>query len=197
MSPAEVRRSECAKGSSIGATIEGGFGAVWLAMGMAAAGVTVRVAIAIVVPVFVLIACLGATLRRRLPKLSGAESAEKKQMMGAFAVLNVVQWVAIFGTIRLLTNWHLEGWIVSAILLIVGAHFLPLARIFGSRQHVVTGAALMLCAVVAVVLPASARNAVECVSAGVILWASAAVALYTGFRLAPPSGLAAPARSTF
>ena len=136
-------------------------------------------------------------MRRRLPKLSGPESSEQKQKMRAFGVVNVVQWVAIFGTITLLTNWQLNGWIVSAILLIVGAHFLPLAQIFGSRQHVVTGAALMLCAVVAVVLPASARNTVECVSAGVILWASAAIALYSGFRLVPPSGLAAPARSTF
>ena len=197
MSQAEVFRSECAKGSSMGATIMGGFGAVWLAMGIGAAGVPVRVAIAIVVPVFVLIACLGATLRRRLPKLSGPESPEKKQMMSAFGVVNVVQWVAIFGTIQLLTSWHLYGWIVSAIVLIVGAHFLPLARIFGVRQHVVTGAALMLCAAAAIVLPASVRDVVECVSAGVILWASAAIALYSGFRLAPPSGLAAPARSSF
>jgi hypothetical protein len=197
MSPAEVFCSERAKGASIGATIEGGFGAVWMAMGMAAAGVPVGGAIAIVVPVFVLIACLGATLRRRLPKLSGPESPEKKQRMRAFGVVNVVQWGAIFGTITLLTSWHLYGWIVSAILLIVGAHFLPLAQIFGSRQHVVTGAALMLCAAVAIVLPASLRDVVVCVSGGLILWASAAIALHTGLRLVPQSRLPAPARSAF
>jgi hypothetical protein len=101
--------------------------------------------------------------------------------------------VAIFGTIKLLTSWHLEGWIVPAIVLIVGAHFLPLARIFGARPHVVTGAALMLCAAAAVVLPPSVRDAVECVTAGLILWASAAAALYTAFRLTPPSRLAAQA----
>jgi hypothetical protein len=158
---------------------------------MAAAGVPVPFAAAAVVPVFVLIAWLGSMVRRRLPKLSGPETPEKKQMMRHFAVVNVVQWVAIFGTINLLQNWHVDGWIVSAIVLIVGAHFLPLARLFGSRQHVVTGAALMLCAAVAVVLPVSVRDAVECVSAGLILWASAAAALYTAFRLAPSSRLAA------
>jgi hypothetical protein len=99
----------------------------------------------------------------------------------------VVQWVAIFGTVNLLRNFQLEGWIVSAIVLIVGAHFLPLARIFGARQHVVTGTALMLCAGVALVLPASVRDAVECVTAGLILWTSAAAALYTAFRLTPSS----------
>jgi hypothetical protein len=193
MNPAEVFCSERAKGSSIGATIMGGFGAVWLALGMVSAGLPVEVAIAAVIPVFALIAWVGATLRRRLPKLSGPESPEKKQMIRVFAVVNVVQWVAIFGTINLLRNLQLDRWIVSAIVLIVGAHFLPLARIFGARQHVVTGTAMMLCAVVAVVLPVSVRDTVECVSAGVILWASAAAALYAGFRLAPSSRLAAAA----
>jgi hypothetical protein len=187
MSPVEVFCSERARGASIGATIVGGFGAVWLAMGMSAAGMPARVAIALVVPVFALIACLASAVRRRLPKLAGPESPEKKQMMGAFAAVNVVQWVAIFGTVNLLRNFQLEGWIVSAIVLIVGAHFLPLARIFGARQHVVTGAALMVCAAVALVLPASVRDAVECVTTGLILWASAAAALYAAFRMAPSS----------
>jgi hypothetical protein len=190
MSPVEVFRSERVRGASIGATIVGGFGAVWLAMGMSAAGMPERVAIALVVPIFVLIACLASAMRRRLPKLTGPESPEKKQMMRAFVVVNVVQWVAIFGTANLLRNLQLGGWIVSAIVaivLIVGAHFLPLARIFGARQHVVTGAALMLGAAIALVLPASVRDAVECVGAGLILWTSAAAALYTAFRLAPSS----------
>jgi hypothetical protein len=187
MSPVEVFRSERARGASIGATIVGGFGAVWLAMGMSAVGMPERVDIALVLPVFALIACLASAVRRRLPKLAGPESPEKKQMMRAFVVVNVVQWVAIFGTVNLLRNFQLEGWIVSAIVLIVGAHFLPLARIFGARQHVVTGAALMVCAAVALVLPASVRDAVECVTAGLILWTSAAAALYTAFRLVPSS----------
>jgi hypothetical protein len=187
MSPVEGFRSERARGASIGATIVGGFGAVWLAMGMSAAGMPERVAIALVTPVFVLIACLASAVRRRLPKYTGPESLEKKQMMSAFVVVNVVQWVAIFGTVTLLRNLQMGGWSVSAIVLIVGAHFLPLARIFGARQHVVTGAALMLCAAVALVLPASVRDAVECVTAGLILWTSATAALYTAFRMAPSS----------
>ena len=113
--------------------------------------------------------------------------------MRAFAVVNVVQWVAIFGTVNLLRNLHLEGWIVPAIVLIVGAHFLPLAWIFQAPQHRVTGVALMLCAGMALVLPGPMRDVVECVAAGLILWASAAVALYTAFRNAPRSRLAAQA----
>jgi hypothetical protein len=190
----EVFRGERTKGASIGATIVGGFGAAWLAMGMASAGAPVRIALAVVVPVFVLIACLGSTVRRRLPKLAGAESPEKTQMKRALAVVNVVQWFAIFGTVNLLRNLHLDAWVVPAIVLIVGAHFIPLARIFQAPQHLKTGVAMMLCAATAIVLPVSIRDTVECLSAGLILWASAAGALYAAFRaafrMAPSSALA-------
>jgi hypothetical protein len=190
MSQPETFRMERVRGAGSGATIMGGFGAAWLAMGMAGAGVSVAVALAIVVPVFVLIAALGTVARRRLPKMAGAETPEKKQRMRVFAVVNVVEWLAIFGTVNLLRNLHLEGWVIPAIVLIVGAHFLPLARIFQARQHRTTGVALMLCAAMALVLPGSVRDVAECVAAGVILWVSAAGALYAAFRLAPRSGVA-------
>lgn len=193
MEQAEVFRNERAKGASIGATIVGGFGAVWLAMGMASAGVPVRVGLAVVLPVFVLIAFLGSAARRRLPKFAGPESPKKKEMMRAFYMVNVAQWLAIFGTVNLLRNLHLDAWIVSSIVMIVGAHFIPLARIFQTPQHLKTGIAMMICAAVAIVLPVSARDTVECLSAGVILWTSAAGALYAAFRMAPPSQLAAQA----
>ncbi len=193
MDQAEVFRNERAKGASIGATIVGGFGAVWLAMGMTSAGVPVRVGLAVVLPVFVLIAFLGSAVRRRLPKFAGAESPKKKEMMRAFYMVNIAQWLAIFGTVNLLRNLHLDAWIVSSIVMIVGAHFIPLARIFQTPQHLKTGIAMMICAAVAIVLPVSARDTVECLSAGAILWTSAAGALYAAFRMAPPSQLAAQA----
>jgi hypothetical protein len=166
----ESFRMERVRGASIGATIVGGFGAAWLAMGMAGAGVPVPVALAVVMPVFALIAGLGVAARRRLPRIACEETLEKKQRMRAFAVVNVVQWVAILGTVNLLRNVHLEGWIVPAIVLIVGAHFLPLAWIFQAPQHRVTGVALMLVAAMELVLPATVRDVVECVAAGLVLW---------------------------
>jgi hypothetical protein len=97
-------------------------------------------------------------------------------------------------TVNLLRNLHLDAWIVPAIVLIVGAHFLPLARIFQAQQHRTTGVALMLCAAMALVLPGSVRDLMECVAAGVILWVSAAVALNATFRMAPRTQLAAQGR---
>jgi hypothetical protein len=190
MNQTEIFRSERAKGASIGATIMGGFGAAWLAMGMTSAGAPVEIALAVVLPVFALVACLGSTVRHRLPKFAGPESPEKKQMMRFFAVVNIVQWFAIFGTVTLLRHLHMDGWIVPAIVLIVGAHFLPLARIFHAPQHRPTGIAMMVVAALAIVLPVSMRDTVECLSAGLILWISAAAALYAAFRMAPRSTLA-------
>jgi hypothetical protein len=143
-----------------------------------------------VIPVFALIACLGSTLRHRLPKFAGPESPEKQEMMRSFHMVNIAQWVAIFGMVTLLRNLHLYAWIVSSIVMIVGAHFIPLARIFQAPQHLKTGMAMMACAAMAVVLPVSVRDTVECVSAGLILWASAAGALYCAFRRATPSQVA-------
>ncbi|HEX6773133.1 MAG TPA: hypothetical protein VF126_13975 [Acidobacteriaceae bacterium] len=97
--------------------------------------------------------------------------------------MNVVQWVAIFGVVNLLHNLHLDGWITGSIVLIVGAHFLPLARIFCAPQHERTGWTLMLLALGAIVLPGSMRDVVECVGAGLILWTSAAAALRSAFQV--------------
>ena len=187
MSNETIFRMERVRGASIGATIVGGFGAAWLALGMTGVGIPLFAGASIVFPVFALIAFLGAVVRRRLPKFP--ETPEKKAMMRAFAVVNVVQWVAIFGTANLLHNLHLDGWIASTIVLIVGAHFIPIARIFHTPQHLKTGIAMMLLAALAAVLPAAARDVVVCMVAGVILWVNAAGALYAAFHMAPPSKL--------
>ncbi|MGA9717404.1 MAG: hypothetical protein WBQ79_03915 [Acidobacteriaceae bacterium] len=179
----EIFCMERAKGASIGATIVGFFGAAWLMLGMMGAGVSWQTGLAAVLPVFILIGFLGALVRRRLPKTAEVETPEKKHAMLVFVIVNVVQWVGIFGVANLLANLHLKAWIVPAIVLIVGAHFLPLARIFQAPQHVKTGIAMMLCAAAAVVLPISIRDTVECVTAGLILWISAAGALHAAFRL--------------
>ena len=183
MSGEEIFYMERARGASIGATIVGFFGAAWLMLGMMSAGVSWQAGLAAVLPVFILIGFLGALARRRLPRIAEVETPEKKRVMRVFMIVNVVQWVGIFGVANLLASLHLNAWIIPAIVLIVGAHFLPLARIFQAPQHVKTGIAMMVCAAAAVVLPVSVRDTVECVGAGLILWISAAGALYAAFRL--------------
>jgi hypothetical protein len=182
---------ERVRGASIGATIMGGFGALWLAMGMANAGMPVVIALALAVPVFVLIAGAGIAVRR-LPRLACAENSEKKRRMRIFAAVNLAEWIAIIGSVNLLRNLHLEEWIVPVIVLIVGAHFIPLAGIFQAPRHRTTGIALMVLAALAPTLPGSIRAVVECVAAGLILWMSAGGALYAAFRMASRSRSSEP-----
>jgi hypothetical protein len=193
MNGAEIFRYERAKGSTIGATIVGGFGAVWLTIGLVKAGIPLALALVVVLPVFALIAVLGSVARRRLPKFAVAETPEKRWMMRWFNIVNAGQWVAILLAVNVLRNLHLDAWVIPSIVLIIGAHFLPLARIFRAPQHRMTGIALMLCAILTLALPGSIRDVVECVVAGLILWTSAAGALHTAFRVAPQPTLASQA----
>jgi hypothetical protein len=72
----------------------------------------------------------------------------------------------------------LQTWILPMVILVIGLHFFPLARLFGYRLHYGTGAALVLLAAtypfVAADGPASASGPL---AAGIILWLSAAVAI--------------------
>lgn len=166
----------------------GGFGAAWIALGLTSVGLPGRLALAMTIPVFVLVASAGTLLRRRLPRVQESETPERQQAMRAFSAVNVVQWLAIFGTITLLRNLHLESWTVPAIVLIVGAHFLPLSQIFRSPAHARTGAMLMGLAVLAVALPVSIRDTIECFGTGAVLWGGAACSLRLSWRTARDPG---------
>ena len=181
-------RMERAKGATIGATIMGGFGAAWMALGLTSVGLSGRLALAMTIPVFLLAASAGIALRRRLPQVQSSNTPESQQVMGAFAAVNVVQWLAIFGTVTLLRNLHMEVWTVPAIVLIVGGHFLPLSQIFRCRAHARTGAILMGLAVLAVALPVSMRDTIECFGTGAVLWGSVVYALRVAWRTSTDLG---------
>jgi hypothetical protein len=67
---------------------------------------------------------------------------------------------------------------VPAFIFIVGAHFIPLAKVFHSRRHTVIGVAMMVWALAYPQLAqAGAADPVGCLGAGLILWASALSAL--------------------
>lgn len=184
MRSADVVWVERVRGASLGAMIMGGFGGAWLAVGAMSLGISSRTAWMASMSVAVLIAVLGVAARRRLPPPGRAETPERKESMKAFAMVNVAQWLAIFGVANLLRNLHAEVWVLPSIVLIVGAHFVPLARIFGARAHLMTGLGLMACAAISLFLPPSSRDAFVCLGAGLLLWMSAAHALQCAFRTA-------------
>jgi hypothetical protein len=102
------------------------------------------------------------------------------QRQRTFRLVNTAQWVGIPVLIVALNIVDHPEWIRPGILLIVGVHFLPLAKLFSSRLNLITG--VMLIAVAALSpLYADGGPASPAVPlwAGVILWLSALVT-FTG-----------------
>ncbi len=103
------------------------------------------------------------------------ESLRKSRM---FSLVNARQWGVIFVVAVVLSRIGYARWILPAVVLIVGLHFLPLARLFAYRPHYLTGAALVL---LACVYPFAAlegpESAVGALGAGLILWLSAVWAI--------------------
>jgi hypothetical protein len=95
-----------------------------------------------------------------------------------FHIVNAGHWLLILIVGNVLANLGYGDWVIPAAIFIVGLHFLPLARNFDNPPHHVTGAALMLLAVVYPLVAAGGpRNTIGCLGAGLVLWASAACAL--------------------
>jgi hypothetical protein len=91
-----------------------------------------------------------------------------------FRRVNITQWVTIVAANVGLNAVGRGEWIAPAVILIVGVHFIPLARLFHARRHYVTGAALIA---VAFMYPWLAQRdpsfaTGECAT-GSILWISA------------------------
>ena len=167
-------------GRSIGAMFFAVFGGLWL--GLWANEQYPRSVFAILIVVSLTAALFIAALRE-YRRNSGAfkalaQTPESRRRSRYFNLVNGAQWVIIFVVAFVLGQNGLEAWILPSIILIVGVHFLPLARLFGYRPHYVTGTALILLAITYPFIahdgPASAFGAL---AAGLILWLSAIVAI--------------------
>ena len=107
-----------------------------------------------------------------------AQTSETRRKSRLFNLVNFAQWAVIFLVASVFTQIGYTKWILPMVMLIVGLHFLPLARLFAYRPHYLTGAALIL---LACVYPIVARDgpasAVGALGAGLILWLSAVWAI--------------------
>ncbi len=91
-----------------------------------------------------------------------------------FHLINVAQWILIIAGVGVLASLRLSAWIVPMVILVVGAHFLPLARIFASRLYYLTGAAMIALAVSYPFLSKlGPGDPIGCLASGAILWMTA------------------------
>ena len=158
---------------SVGAAVTALFGAVWIAGGsvvLIGAQVPMLVAIG-----FAAIAlggtAVGLALRAKANSEDQPSPTERAQRYKRFHLINGVQWLCIVALIVSLNLLQRPEWITDGIILIVGLHFLPLARLFNSQSHRHAGLALSLWAFVYPLVAASGPlSPWGAVGAGVILW---------------------------
>ncbi len=172
---------ERARGTAMGAAVMAGFGTVWLAVGLLAMGTSGWLVLAVLCLLLGVVWWLVASRLRGLPV--EMVPSNHRPSGEAFAAVNVGEWLAILTAVNVLHWLHREIWQAPAILLIVGLHFLPLARIFRTRSHVVTGLALIVWALASPLVAEPMRVQAVCLGAAVILWISAARALLVAQRM--------------
>jgi len=100
----------------------------------------------------------GIAMMRGVLQLSffpAARTSEGRRIMRRFGMIFVVEAVAIAVISVVCTETHHWQFIVPLTLVIVGLHFLPLARLFGVPRYNVTGT--LFCAIPIVTMPASAH----------------------------------------
>ena len=163
-------------GRAFGAMIFTFMGALWIAAWcQLALGTNYPVFGLILLVALVIITMAYHRYRQHLPLSTQlAETPERKKMMRQFNLINAAQWVAILISVNVLNNIGLSAWTIPAVILIVGLHFLPLARIFKNPPHYLTGSAMIVLAVsYPFLLPGGGNNPLGCLLTGLILWASA------------------------
>ena len=92
-------------------------------------------------------------------------------------IWSAVEGVAMFVAANVLVNLHLRQAIMPVFAIIVGLHFLPLARGIPARLYYATGAGLIVVGIAALMAPPWHLPLLVGGAAAAILWASAAASV--------------------
>ena len=175
---------EQAQSRARGALVLAGFGAVWMAMGLAQ---THRTSAGVLLPLGVvcalLLAGMGQAMRRShdLPS-SHMSTDEQVRVQRMFTAVSIILWVSIATAVSVLYLLHMPEYIVPAISMLVGLHLFPLAGSFRNRQHYYTGALLLLWPLGCLAcLPRARVSGVCAIGVGAVLLVSAVFTLARTF----------------
>lgn len=167
--------------------IGAGFGAGWWFSGSAAVsggGTALMVAGAVITACLVVWALRFGRSGGHLPAGGGRESSPFGKKYGIAVLLMIV---GIFAGSRLLTVLELPQAIPAWVLFVVGAHFVPFVKLFGSSRFLLLAALLCGAGVLAVVLGAAglewAWRLVPGFGGAAVLWGTVVAGLLDGRRL--------------
>jgi len=75
-------------------------------------------------------------------------SAQENKRQWLFALIFILEGVAILITWMVLLKWHREHWLIPCFAFIAGAHFFPLAKIIGHSSYYILGIWVCVVAIV-------------------------------------------------
>lgn len=170
------------EGAAVGAVFMALFGAVWAFVGAVAVGGTVGVLLLCGAVVLAVTLCLGSIRVRRavggLPRDdSPLADARRKHLSNRLSLVSALQGVAIVLAVILLGRYALAPFIPAVVVLIVGVHFFPLAKLYAVRAYYVTGSALCALAAVAFLVAPAWRLPFVGLACAAVLFATAAYVL--------------------
>jgi hypothetical protein len=174
-----VHDAQAVQGRGIGVMFLAFFGSWWMAAGLnTIPGMKLSVLTGVVLIGLGLFAAGWRQLRRAKQQTSTREVIDasiEAHRTKVFRNVNIAQWSACILLVVVLNILQRGEWIVPGIMLVVGLHFFPLAKLFRYQAHYVTGSALVALASSYPLLAADGpASAVGPIGAAMILWASAA-----------------------
>jgi hypothetical protein len=176
-----------AYGTAIGTLFLAGFGAIWMAIALRSLNQLHVLQIAFIALLVCGLAASSFYTFQHTRKLANHASNDlwRKKSNRVMGIVNVAQWCAIFLCVNMLNHYHRQALVVPAIILIVGIHFLPLARLFHSLPNGMTGIFMIAWAILyPLLLPASLADSVGAMVTGILLLSCAAVHAWVATNLA-------------
>jgi hypothetical protein len=149
------------------------FGAVWLLIAdqLAHAHGWIPVGLVIGAALLLFVSALRVFRAQRDALVTLRQSPQSQRVRRQFRAINALQWIVAAVAVAVLHGLGLDVWTVPALMLVVGLHFLPLARVFHYRPHGLTGAVLIATAIIyPLVSPGGPASPIGSAVAGMTLW---------------------------
>lgn len=160
--------------TSTGAIIMSAFGVIWWVVGFRASGQPSLLTYG--VPLAAAVAITVACLRGRAAEPETEESKRRDRIVG---IASAAEGVAIFVVANVLVNVGRRDEVAPAMALIVGLHFLPLARWLPARPYYLTAATLVALALAGFLIPSpELRLALVSAGAACTLWITSLAAVW-------------------
>jgi hypothetical protein len=169
------------EGRAIGAFVLTGFAAGWMLFAfrfVKSLGWRMLLLIALVTAGL----CWGAARQieraRQMPyaAIAAPTTADRKTARD-FQIVLALEWIPILVAVVIFNRIRRPDFILPTIALIVGLHFIPLARVFHAPLYYASGAAMVAVAIAGFVAQPPGRQAIACVGSGVVLWVTAVLLL--------------------